>query len=103
MRDDNTVSKKLLDSLENVMLKRFPTSESVKRYFSSQASAPATEKGESVLKRYRDIIRQRRGSKAVSYTHLDVYKRQIRNKFIFWFNSYTGIYRIEYFCCMCSE
>ena len=64
MRDDNTVSKKLLDSLENVMLKRFPTSESVKRYFSSQASAPATEKGESVLKRYRDIIRQRRGSKA---------------------------------------
>ncbi|MEY8685241.1 TlpA family protein disulfide reductase [Bacteroides sp. AN502(2024)] len=59
MRDDNTIPKELLDSLENVMLKRFPDSESVKQYFSSSIPAPATEKGEAVFQRYREIIQRR--------------------------------------------
>lgn len=59
MRDDNTIPKALLDSLENAMVKRFPDSESVKQYFSSQVPAPTTEKGEAVFGRYREIIQKR--------------------------------------------
>lgn len=58
MRDDDTISRELLDRLENTMLKRFPNSEYVKQYFSSQVPPP-TEKGEAVFEKYRKIIQKR--------------------------------------------
>lgn len=56
IKDSGKISREQADSLENIMLERFPHSRSVEMYFDNSPSAPATKESERNYKRYEDIV-----------------------------------------------
>ena len=46
-----------IDSLEKVMLQRFPNSKSVQKYFDNSPSLPATEHSDQIFSKYNGLIR----------------------------------------------
>ena len=51
------VPREQIDSLEKVMLQRFPNSKSVQKYFDNSPSLPATEHSDQIFSKYNSLIR----------------------------------------------